>query len=132
MFAKLVLPKPGCSAAVWNTCMVFFQACLLARYAYSHFVTKRLRPLHQVLLHAVVLTLPLLALPVALPKSWTPPADANPIPSPLFLLTTTAGLPFFVVSTTAPMVQQWFSSTAHRDAKDPYFLYAAMCWDAAE
>src|SRR5207237_1936216 len=52
MFAKLVLPRLGGTAAVWNTCMVFFQAALLAGYGYAHFVARRLRPLAQVIVHA--------------------------------------------------------------------------------
>jgi hypothetical protein len=125
MFAKMVLVRLGGTAAVWNTCMVFFQACLLAGYAYSHGITRRLSMRWQLALHAVVLALPLLVLPVALPTGWTPPADANPIPWLLMLLGVSVGLPFFVVSTTAPLVQRWFASTGHRHAGDPYFLYVA-------
>ena len=35
------------------------------------------------------------------------------------------GLPFLVVSTTAPTLQRWFATLDHRQARDPYFLYAA-------
>src|SRR5688500_839183 len=108
MFARLVLPRLGGTAAVWNTCMVFFQACLLGGYGYSHWVTRRLRPSHQVALHAIVLAFPLLVMPVALPHGWNPPADANPIGWLLALLAVSVGLPFFAVSTTAPLVQRWF------------------------
>src|SRR5436309_15207663 len=64
MFAKMVLPRLGGTPAVWNTCMVFFQACLLCGYAYAHVLT-RLRMWQQIAVHAVVLALPLIALPVA-------------------------------------------------------------------
>ena len=125
MFARFVLPRLGGTAAVWNTCLVFFQACLLAGYAYSHLITRRLRIGHQVLLHAALLTLPLMLLPLGIPQTWKPPAAANPVPSLLLLLTLSVGLPFFVVSTTAPLVQRWFSATGHPHAADPYALYAA-------
>jgi spermidine synthase len=126
MFAKLVLPRLGGTAAVWNTCMVFFQACLLAGYGYSHFITRRLSVSRQVMVHSIVLLLPVLMLPLGLPRGWSsPPANASPIGWLLVLLAMSVGLPFFVIATTAPLVQRWFALTRHRDAGDPYFLYAA-------
>src|SRR5205807_769259 len=41
------------------------------------------------------------------------------------LLAAAIGLPFFTISTTAPLLQKWFSETGHPSARDPYFLYAA-------
>jgi hypothetical protein len=35
-----------------------------------------------------------------------------------------AGLPFFLISSSAPLLQRWFASTDHAAAGDPYFLYA--------
>jgi hypothetical protein len=40
-------------------------------------------------------------------------------------LITTVGLPFFILSTNAPLLQAWFSKMKHKRARDPYFLYAA-------
>src|SRR2546422_176770 len=40
MFAKMVLPLLGGSPAVWNTCLVFYQAALLAGYLYAHATTS--------------------------------------------------------------------------------------------
>src|SRR5207245_6387021 len=57
--------------------------------------------------------------------NWIPPAEANPIPSVLLLLTIVVGLPFFVVATSAPLLQKWFASTGHAGGKDPYYLYGA-------
>ncbi len=125
MFAKLVLPRLGGSPAVWNTCMLFFQSALLAGYAYAHVATQRIRPRRQLLVHSAVLLLPLLTLPLAVPAWWTPPASENPLLSLLTLSAVSVGLPFFVVSTTGPLLQRWFSLTDHADARDPYFLYAA-------
>jgi hypothetical protein len=125
MVAKIVLPNLGGTPAVWNTCMVFFQAALLAGYAYAHATTKWLGVRRQALLHCAVLLLPLVVLPIALTPGWLPPGDANPVPWLLLFLVTTVGLPFFVVSTSAPLLQKWFASTGHPAAKDPYFLYAA-------
>jgi hypothetical protein len=125
MVGRMVLPLLGGSPGVWNTAMVFYQTTLLAGYAYAHFSTRWLGVRRQAALHAVLLLLPLLALPIAIPRGWTPPTAHNPIPWLLALLTITIGLPFFVVSATSPLLQRWFSAGAHRDAADPYFLYAA-------
>jgi hypothetical protein len=125
MFARMVLPLLGGSPAVWNTVLVFFQAALLAGYAYAHASTKLLGIRRQAALHLVVLVLPLFVLPLAIPQTWRPPTEANPVPSLMVLLLLTVGLPFFVISTTSPLLQRWFAGTGHPAAKDPYFLYAA-------
>ena len=69
MVAKMLLPKFGGTPAVWATCMVFFQAVLLAGYAYAHAATKYLGLRRQVLVHCVLLLLPLLVLPIAVADS---------------------------------------------------------------
>jgi hypothetical protein len=125
MFAKMVLPMLGGTPAVWNTCVVFFEAALLLGYGYSHLSTARLGVKRQALLHAVLALLPLPLLPIAVARGWTPPTAGSPIPWLLALMAVSVGLPFFVVSTTAPLLQKWFSTTRHPSASDPYFLYAA-------
>ncbi len=125
MFARMVLPLLGGSPAVWNTALVFFQAALLAGYAYAHATSKWLGVKKQAVLHCVLLLIPLFLLPIAVPKGWTPPAETNPIPWLLALLTVSVGLPFFVVSAGSPLLQKWFAATGHKAADDPYFLYAA-------
>ncbi len=125
MIAKMILPKLGGTPAVWNTCMVFFQAALLAGYSYAHATTTWLGVRRQALVHSVLVFLPLLVLPIAVSAEWSAPADSNPVPWVLWLLLVSAGLPFFVVSTSAPLLQKWFAGTGHPSAQDPYFLYAA-------
>lgn len=125
MFARLVLPLLGGSPAVWNTSLVFFQAALLAGYAYAHASSRWLGVRRQAGLHLVLLLLPLFVLPIAVPAGWEPPAESNPIPWLLALLFTAVGLPFFVVSAGSPLLQKWFASSGHKTANDPYFLYAA-------
>jgi spermidine synthase len=125
MFARMVLPMLGGSPAVWNTALVFYQATLLAGYAYAHASTRWLGVRRQAVLHLILLLLPLLVLPIGIPTDWTPPAEANPIPWLLRLLTVSVGLPFLLVSTSSPMLQRWFSATRHALAGDPYVLYAA-------
>lgn len=137
MIGKMILPKLGGTPQVWNTCMVFFQTILLAGYAYTHFVSTRLKLRQQLLLHATLILLPLLVLlpwrswGIPLPDgpfnltNWSPDLGVNPIPSALYILLIIVGLPFFVVSTTAPLLQKWFAYTGHSAARDPYFLYGA-------
>ncbi len=132
LVGKIVLPYLGGTPAVWNTCMVFFQALLLVGYSYAHYVPRWLRPRTQLLLHATLLVTALVPLALlrfdvgALARDGLPPPrEANPIPWLLLVLLLTAGLPFFVASTSAPLLQRWFAGTTHTAAKDPYFLYAA-------
>src|SRR5437870_5351965 len=139
MIGKLILPKLGGTPQVWNTCMVFFQTILLAGYAYTHFVSTRLRLRQQLILHSTLILLPFLVLlpwkqwvpGIFLPDGpfnltdWAPELGVNPIPSALYILLVIVGLPFFVVSTTAPLLQKWFVHTGHPAAHDPYFLYGA-------
>jgi hypothetical protein len=125
MFAKFVLPLFGSTPAVWNTSMLFFQTALLAGYLYAHESTRRLGVRRQAALHLGVVLVPLLVLPIAVPDGWIPPADSNPVPWLLGLLAVAVGLPFFVVSTTAPLLQRWLAATDHPAAADPYFLYRA-------
>ena len=125
MFTKMVLPLLGGTPSVWNTCMVFYQAALLAGYVYAHAAPKWLGVRRQAALHLGLLLLIILTLPIGISQGWTPPQTSNPIAWLLLLLLISVGLPFFVVSTTAPMLQKWFTHTGHHAARDPYFLYGA-------
>ncbi|MDQ3769529.1 MAG: fused MFS/spermidine synthase [Actinomycetota bacterium] len=125
MFAKFILPLFGSTPAVWNSSMVFFQTALLAAYLYAHASTRRLGVRRQSALHVGLLALPLLVLPIAVPEGFAPPPDSNPTAYLLGLLVVAVGLPFFVVATTAPLLQRWLADTGHPAAADPYFLYRA-------
>jgi hypothetical protein len=126
MIAQMILPLLGGTPQVWNTCMVFFQAALLAGYGYTHSTSTYMPTKRQTMLHVGLLLLPFLffVLPFSI-GTWTPAIEVNPIWSVLYILLLTVGLPFFVVATSAPLLQRWFASTGHRAAKDPYFLYGA-------
>jgi hypothetical protein len=126
MFAKMILPLLGGAPAVWNVCMVFFQASLLAGYLYAHLAVKWMGVRRQAALHVSLLLLPFFfMLPMRIPEGWLPPADASPTPWLLKVLLVAVGLPFLLVSASAPMLQKWFSNTDHPSARDPYFLYVA-------
>jgi hypothetical protein len=127
MVAKMLLPLLGGSPAVWNTCMVFFQATLLAGYGYAHLLTTRLSLRAQRLAHMTLMLATVAALPIALSSAaaHSDPWNSNPflwLIRDLFLMVV---LPFFTVSSSAPLLQSWFSQTRHRSSHDPYFLYTA-------
>jgi hypothetical protein len=124
MIARMVLPLLGGAASVWNTCLVFFQAVLLCGYAYAHGATTLLGPRRHAAVHVLVVLAPLLLLPVALAPG-TPPPTQNPSGWLLATLLTSIGLPFFALSTSAAVLQKWYSATDDAGARDPYFLYAA-------
>lgn len=126
MFGKMVLPLLGGAPAVWNTAMVFFQAVLLAGYGYAH-LSARILPLKgQAALHFALLVFFLFVLPIHIPDGWEPPAESgNPAFWQIGLMTVAVGGPFFVLSGCAPLFQHWFSRSGHKDAHNPYFLYAA-------
>ncbi|HSS65767.1 MAG TPA: fused MFS/spermidine synthase [Gammaproteobacteria bacterium] len=125
LFAKMALPLLGGAPNVWIICMVFFQAMLLAGYAYAYLSARWLSMSGQVSLHALIVLAPLLVLPIGIGASAAPPGDANPTLWLLSLLTVTVGLPFLAVSASAPLLQRWFSLGFHAHSADPYFLYAA-------
>src|SRR5262245_7905273 len=127
VIAKMLLPLLGGVPAIWNTCMVFFQGTLLAGYAYAHWTTARLSQGRQLLLHLTLLLLAGLGLPFRVVEPPLGPLSAGTDPSfwVLQCLTISVGLPFFVVATTSPLLQRWFSQSRHRSADDPYFLYVA-------
>jgi spermidine synthase len=122
--AKTLLPILGGVPAVWNTCMVFFQGVLLAGYLYAYLLSRYLSGRQQCLLHFSLSALSLSMLPVLI--SHLPPmSNSHPILYVLSTLLATISLPLFLLSATAPLVQNWFGHTNHPDAKDPYFLYSA-------
>lgn len=120
--SKHILPWFGGSAAVWATCMAFFQGVLLLGYAYSDWITRRLRPRSQVLLHAALLACSALTLQVLADATWKPDAQEDPTQRILALLASTIGLPYFLLSTTGPLLQAWVSRT--RVAAQVYRLFS--------
>ena len=117
MFAKLALPRLGGSPSVWNTCVLFFQATLLLGYLYAHFSTRWLGVRRQIYLHLLLLIVPFVALPLTMGDGQ--PSSASPIWWLLGTMTLSVGLPFFVVSTTAPLLQRWFATLPVPSARDP-------------
>ncbi len=111
IISKQILPWFGGSAAVWATCMVFFQLVLLAGYVYSDWISRNLKPRQQVILHVALLITSLIILPIVLDPSWKPSGTEDPTFWILVLLISTIGLPYFLLSTTGPLIQSWVTHT---------------------
>ncbi|HWA10036.1 MAG TPA: fused MFS/spermidine synthase [Opitutaceae bacterium] len=122
LIGKYILPWFGGGPGVWTTCLLFFQTVLLGGYAYAHFSSRHLKPRQQGLLHLVLLGLALVLLPIVPSESWKSHLSGDPILHILLLLTACIGLPYFVLSSTGPLMQQWFSLT--NPGVSPYRLYA--------
>lgn len=122
VIARQILPWFGGSAAVWTTCMVFFQVTLLAGYAYSDLLIRRLAPRRQAIVHATLLIASLACLPITAEEAFKPADPDNPIGRILMLLAVTVGLPYLMLSTTGPLVQAW-AARQHAGGR-AYRLYA--------
>ena len=125
MFSKMVLPLLGGSPAVWNTAMVFFQACLLGGYLYAHLLVRFVPFRLQIATHMGVMLVGLLFIPFAINTAYLPSPDGFIPFSVILLFAVSIGYPFFALSANAPLLQSWFSRSGHKDAHDPYFLYGA-------
>jgi hypothetical protein len=125
MFAKMVLPKLGGAPAVWSVAMVFFQTVLLAGYGYAYVLNRLLSPRWAAMFHLLLLGITAMMLPIAIAPGWgVPPQDGTTLW--LFgLFAVSIGLPFFTLSASAPLLQSWFASSGHKQAGNPFVLYAA-------
>ena len=121
LIARLILPWFGGSAAVWTTCMLFFQLLLLGGYAYAHALGK-LRGRQQPIVHIVLLVAAIATLPIMPAGHWKPAGGEEPVLRILVLLGATVGLPYFLLASTSPLIQAWF--TRARPGENPYRLFA--------
>jgi len=124
MVGKMFLPYLGGTAAVWTTCVLFFQFMLLVGYVYAHFLTRISDMRKQLVIHGTLLLLPLGFLPIRYSAAPTESFSQHPSLQLLAGLITSTAIPFFVVATTAPLVQNWLSRTTRSASSDPYFLYS--------
>jgi len=122
LIGKYILPWFGGVPGVWTTCMLFFQVALLGGYAYAHWLTRLRKPRVQAVIHLVLLVAALALLPIQPTEGWKPQGGGNPTAQILILLVVTLGLPYFVLSATGPLLQQWFSRSY--PGVSPYRLYA--------
>ena len=126
ILAKQILPWFGGSAGVWTVCLVFFQLVLLLGYAYAHWLTRRCSGSRQFVLHICLLLVSCLTLPIIPGSYWQHGQDSAPALQILGLLATTVGLPYFLLASTAPLLQRWLSGTTGSAARERsiYRLFA--------
>src|SRR3954447_11781630 len=122
IIAKTILPWFGGTSAVWSTCMLFFQVVLLLGYLYAHLLHRGLSPRRQAIAHIVVLAVSLAALPILPSPAWKTAAIEQPSLRILALLAVTVGLPYFLLSSTSPLLQAWYARN-HKQGL-PYRLFA--------
>src|SRR5689334_6142571 len=127
LFAKIILPWFGGSAAVWATCLVFFQTALMLGYYYADLTSRKFKPNRQISAHLLLLlgaliSVWLLFVPLVKSSSWHPAADQDPFWRILLLLTIALGLPYTLLSTTSPLIQTWYGRS--RAGAEPYHLFA--------
>lgn len=122
VIAKMILPWFGGSSSVWNTCMLFFQTLLLGGYLYAHWLNEKLSPKRQAVVHSALLALSLAMLPILPNPAWKPQGPENPSLRILGLLAVSVGAPYFLLSSTSPLLQAWYART-HRGAV-PFRLFA--------
>ena len=121
IIAKIILPWFGGSSAVWSTCMLFFQLALLLGYLYAHLVYRKLGR-RGAILHILILATSLATLPILPRPEWKTVTSANPSFRILALLAVTIGLPYFLLSSTSPLLQAWYARS--RKSAMPYRLFA--------
>src|ERR1700730_10578267 len=122
LIAKIILPWFGGSAAVWAAALLFFQISLLAGYAYAHALIKLVKPRTQLLIHGTLLLASCALLPILPNVSWKPTAIGDPTLRILELLAATIGLPYFLLSSTSPLLQAWY--VRRTGSSVPYRLFA--------
>jgi SAM-dependent methyltransferase len=122
IIAKMILPWFGGTSAVWSTCMLFFQLVLLLGYLYAHWLHRTFRPRRQAIVHIAVLAVSFAALPILPNPYWKSGAVAQPSLRILALLAVTVGLPYFLLSSTSPLLQAWYARN-HKEGL-PYRLFA--------
>jgi len=124
LIAKLILPLFGGGAAIWTACLLFFQAFLLLGYLYAHILSKCKNLKAQVSIHSVALLTSLLFMPIGL-KELTEFNQSAPLTDILQLLILSIGVPYFLLSSTGPLVQKWLSYVYASKANfKPYKLYS--------
>ena len=122
LIAKIILPWFGGSAAVWSAAMLFFQVSLLAGYAYAHWLIRNLNPKRQMQVHGLLLAVSLAVLPILPNETWKPSQAGDPTLRILLLLAATIGLPYFLLSSTSPLLQAWY--VRRSGSSMPYRLFA--------
>jgi hypothetical protein len=122
LVGKAILPWFGGTPAVWTTCVLFFQLVLFGGYLYAHLIAMRLPPRLQAIVHVVLLAAACVFVRVLPGSEWKPQGTEPPVEWIVRMLLATVGLPYFLLSSTGPLLQWWFSRV--HPGRSPYRLYA--------
>ena len=122
IMGKYILPWYGGSPGVWTTCMLVFQVLLFGGYAYAHVLNRFLVLRSQIALHCGFLLLATLTLPITPSSSWKPVGNESPTWMIMLLLACKVGVPYFLLSSTGPLLQSWLGQSKIID--QPYRLYS--------
>lgn len=122
IMGKFILPWFGGSPGVWTTCMLVFQVLLFGGYAYAHLLNRCLSLPKQVLLHCSLLAVAIFCLPITPTPDWKPIGTESPTWMIMLLLVAKIGAPYFLLSSTGPLLQSWLGQSNVVDA--PYRLYS--------
>jgi len=120
MISKIILPDFGGGSSIWLTSLIFFQLLLLGGYSFSHFLASKLKPLKQGIVYGSMIFLSLFFIPIQIQFRQ---AHLAPVLHIFVLLLFTIGLPYFLLSTTSPMVQSWIAADPVNRKRNPYILY---------
>lgn len=122
LIAKIILPWFGGASAVWSAALVFFQACVLGGYSYAHWLSQLASPRRQGLIHASLLIIGCLMMPILPSEALRPEGTGDPALQILLLLTVSVGLPSLMLSSTSPLLQVWYMRRT--GSEPPYWLFA--------
>ena len=125
MFTKMVLPKLGGSPSVWSVAMVVFQSALFIGYVYAHLLVRALKPVRAAFVHFAFLAIVAWTLPFGIAQGFGMPPEQGVTLWLVGLFFASIGLPFIALAASAPLLQSWFTATGHKQAANPYVLYAA-------
>lgn len=127
IITKIILPWFGGGAAIWNVCLLFFQTALLLGYFYAFLINRLPSIKHQKRVHITLLLVSLILLPIYPRDALKPTTGGDPTWHILLVLAVTVGIPYFLLSTTGPLLQAWYArrQTPEGEASvSPYHLYA--------
>lgn len=122
IISKFILPWFGGAPSVWTSCLLFFQFVLLLGYLYAYLLSTRCKPKYQCTIHLVLVLFAVATIAIIPDESWKPHSDRDPNWYIILLLLSTVGLPFFVLTTTSPLIQYWWS--LRFPGRSPYPLFS--------
>lgn len=117
---KIVIPRFGGTASVWNICLLFFQLTLLLGYALSA-ALNRLEAKRQIAVYLALTAFSACFAAIPAAALWRCDTDIDPSLSLLQTLFANVAVPVILLSTVSGIMQVWFRLAR---LGDPYRLYS--------